>query len=416
MVEAVVAYSPWGLRLATGAALAGAVLGGVTACEGSPQPEVFAEETAANPTEQDTQRDLRGPCKLSPVSDEKMKNKTAEHCLAAMKSGEVALVAFDVPTETAKRIAGDVEKTLKTASNGLIRLSVEVVEASDEAKKDAANIRGIGDCLSTDKGYMVSQAADRAMPELHTKDMIVALTADKSCTPNELGKIDPLTQRHADVYDVTPKNRKINGVAAAHETGHLFGGGHSGEILGAGDDDVFGPYIEGNGKDVNLSKHLESNEYRAYGYPRSIMGAPTSTEDITPHPIDIAAWSWPQTELKGEQASPAKNINSGWTNLNTKAAAAGHFGSVELETPLELTADDNGEQHTFDRLAVLPTLEAGDTGPIGGVDLMLVDSDYNSAAIGSIIRDSDRNTTTITYGSQRIEIRWSDNAIGIRTR
>lgn len=417
MIEGSGSHSPWGLRLATGAALAGSVLG-VTACEDSPRPEVFAEETAAVSPGVTPPEDERGPCKPSPIDNKEIQDQGAERCMAAMKAGEVALVAFDIPTNTAERIADDMEKTLKTTSKGLIRVSVEVVEASDEAKKDVADTKGFGDCLNTEavEDNMVSQAAARTMPELQDKDMIVAITGAASCSANELGKMDPFTQRLADVYEVDTKNVKVSGAVAAHELGHTFGLGHSGEVLGAGENDVFSRYIEGNNRNVDLTKHLASTKYYAYSYPKSLMGAPASTEGLESHPIDLAALSLPQAELRGEQFSPAKNVGADWLNLDTKAAAAGHFGSVELDTPVDLIAEETGIEYTFDKIAVLPSLEDGKTGPIGGADLMLFDSHHNSAAVGSIIRDSGRKTTTIVYGSKRIEIRWADNALGVRVR
>lgn len=371
----------------------------------------------------------------------------AKDCLDVEEDTKVALVNYALDPSVAELLAQQIESDVTIVTAGQLHPDVTVVPASAQAKQALAAKTAAGDCIDpADPQEYSSTIADQTMPELSRFNRVIGLSGKSACGIKDLGVAEPTKYRDADLFDVSAAD--IQGIAdnhgqllpssqttyaaisaelydaaqtAAHELLHLFGLGHSGNLVNSDKKDLQAWSLEDASAakhTLNLDKFINNGSYTEYGNT-DVMGSYTQTEasNLVLNPVEQSFLEWPQ-RLLDEPATvsqidlnhtPAKfnsqNSASSMALLKLDHAYAMPKGGDSLNT-------DFGMSQTYGHLAFTATTSSGF---VDGVNVYVIGDRHNAVFLGTLVQpEAGHSGYVIKSGHQTINIKFkADNSLDI---
>jgi hypothetical protein len=339
-------------------------------------------------------------------------------CIAAYKTGRIAVVDLSGNLAAAQRTAAEAEAMLRQATGGIIKASFTAIEASADTKAAVA----VYGCIDpNDDTGLASVIADEDMPGLHQQaNMVVALSTAPPCVDASTAEVGGVADsdasgkhRHADVYVAKggpdPESYGIKIAAAVvHEVLHDFDLNHASDAQGNTDLNTVIPQAPNV---FALETYLANLTVKEYAQPTTDpMGGPTSPSlhNLQLSPVHKNDLLTPYIEL-GEKQSLAIDAAKGGAAITPAEAAAGHFAAVRLPQPYtpakeaDPTVQGGSTKglHTYGRLNFVPK---ADSVGLDGIAVYLSGADNSTLYLGLLRRaDSQSKATwTISTGGEKI--------------
>lgn len=311
------------------------VLLATTGCErhphSSPAPNTH---TAANsaPTGVPASYLPYNPC-IQPKAglNAEVREELARRCLSA-EHGRLDIINYasdSIPPVRADRFAQAIAKLLAQATDGTIRLTPHIVVASPKARAALRAKMGKAQCVDGNN-YLAAKIAAENMPETNSAAAVEALVPYKPCEHGLGGQADSVTRRLADVYIPQFQNGKDAPAiieTGAHEVGHLYGLGHSGNILFKQPDgskgDLYDVSIQGHGALLDISALLARGySYDEYHDVTNLMGGGSGNLTPLTSPVQLNELGWPKAVLAGKDNLLSKTVTNKWQQITLAQAQA----------------------------------------------------------------------------------------------
>jgi hypothetical protein len=314
-------------------------------------------------------------------ADQEISLESANRCRAAQENGRIALISYGIDISLTKPGAEGIAKALHTASSGILKSTVTVIEASPDAKEALAeSIEAKGCINSYADEQLASSIADANMPELQKSyDFVLAISNERACAFSVAGRADGMPGRHADLFMKAETHEGIITLSlkdvisnGSHELGHGFGQRHNSRLTRWSDTgDRFqnlDEAIDASPAGLDIRAYLADPAKYIYSeYNReenALMGNGTINLDKP----DTLRLSSPEINRLMRSSTPGKGplldrpLSSRWETFNSVETRANHYATLDMAEPiiLEPPKDPKNKQSSdarkekFSRVAVLP--------------------------------------------------------------
>lgn len=361
---------------------------------GSPEPYV---------SKYDTYFDLPySACNTYPFQDDvETARKKAEECIAA-QSGRIIFVNFGTDAAAVAVSADQTEALLPKITEGVLTPTIDTVEATPEATAAYVAASNGRECVDTAEPLeYASYAAETTMPETEDYDYVVAISGRSFCASAEAGVADHTRSRISDIEGLYPSGNTVPAEELLrrniHEILHLYGVGHSGQVLSRLNSDfssdIYGNDITLRTGSLDLNQYLAEDRasYEEYGDSGSVMGRATG-ESLEYSKLDVVNQFMLSRHTEIAQQLPPSQREADITPAGVTIAEAqsGAFVSVRLTEPILLPSRGLADREQyFSDLAFVPHVDGtGGNANIWAVEIGLVSIQNTFASLGPLSRDN----------------------------
>ncbi len=279
-------------------------------------------------------------------------------------------------------------------TKGLIDVDVKVVEPSAVATEIFQSAAYKNTCENIDNSYGYgSYIAAAVMPQMASFDKIIGYSLLPACNQSPItGSALMGDHRYADILGSDPLTNQLTGT---HELLHLYGLGHSGELL-SNSTDLFGNMYPGNDPepqftDIDLDAYVRKGSYFEYGSP-DIMGSVSGVIMGQPlNPVHEAILDWTHRFTHRPETVPVEDLADGDVSFSITDTDPSTVVVLQLRNPLNApqtsTNTEFGAGQVFNWITFTPYINGT---LLMGVTVSLSSEENSAATLGPLV--------SMTYG------------------